>query len=163
MPYFEHHFDSVISLHPVGSTHYTVVYLDPALHALLPLREHPRLRIEADVGGLPVKGAWQPASGRWYLMLPKAPLRKAGMAVGQRVEVAFKLVPQDEVDVPPELQEQLRQHPDLAKAWAAYSPGQQRAFAHMVASAKLAPTRQARVEHVIQVLRGQAPLPWKYK
>jgi hypothetical protein len=56
MPYFDHHYETVICRHPVGAGHYTVIYLDPALHAALPLKKHPRLRIEADLSGVPVKG-----------------------------------------------------------------------------------------------------------
>lgn len=63
MTWFTHRFETAIARHAVGSMRYTVVLLDVALHDTLPLREHPRLRIEADVGGVPVKGAWQPARG----------------------------------------------------------------------------------------------------
>jgi hypothetical protein len=72
MAYFTHHFETVISRHAVGTSFYTVVYLDASVHVSLPLDEHPRLRVEADISGIPMKGAWQPARGRWYLMLPKA-------------------------------------------------------------------------------------------
>jgi Bacteriocin-protection, YdeI or OmpD-Associated len=163
MPYFDHHHDAVICLHPVGTVHYTVVYLDPELQAVLPLKEHPRLRIEADVSGVPVKGAWQPAGGRWYLMLPKVALRKAGLKVGSPVDVAFKVIAQDDVDVPPELQAALSAKPKLAKAWAAFTAGQQRGLAHMVASAQRPETRQARLQKVLQVVAGDAPLPWLRK
>ncbi len=55
--YFEHNYETRIARHAVGTYHYTVVYLDPSLHAALPLDRHSRLRIEADVSGVPVKGA----------------------------------------------------------------------------------------------------------
>ncbi|MFP8833117.1 YdeI/OmpD-associated family protein [Hydrogenophaga sp. XSHU_21] len=163
MAYFTHRFDATVSMHPVGRYHYTVVYLDPALRDGLSLKESPRLRIEADVSGIPVKGAWQPSGGRWYLMLPKVPLRKAGIAIGTVVEVAFKVVPQDEVDIPAELSAALEGSSRVQKAWQALSAGKQRGLAHMVASARRADTRQARVEQVVAVLRGEAPLPWVRK
>lgn len=163
MSYFTHSFEATVARHPVGPYHYTVVYLDPALHDSLPLAQHPRLRIEADIAGLPVKGAWQPAGGRWYLMLPKDGIRKAGLGVGSQVEVAFKVLPQDDVDVPDELAEAIRKNAKARKAWAALSPGKQRGLAHMVASAKRDETRLARVEQVMAVLLGQAPLPWLRK
>jgi hypothetical protein len=163
MPYFTHHHEAAICLHPVGSGHYTVVYLDPELHVVLPLKKHPRLRVEADVSGVPVKGAWQPAGGRWYLMLPKVALRKAGLTVGSRVEVAFTVIAQDDVDVPPELQIALDAKPKLAKAWSAFTAGQQRGLAHLVASAQRPETRQARLQKVLQVIGGDAPLPWLRK
>ncbi len=163
MAYFTHRFEAAVSLHPVGSYNYTVVYLDPELHDSLPLKETPRLRIEADISGVPVKGAWQPSGGRWYLMLPKSPIKKAGISIGTVVEVAFKLVPQDDVDVPPELSAALQAQPEARRAWSALSAGKQRGLAYMVASAKRAETKQARVGQVIAVLLGEAPLPWVRK
>ena len=160
MAYFTHHFEATVSLHPVGKYHYTVVFLDPALHASLPLKESPRLRIEADISGVPVKGAWQPSGGRWYLMLPKTPIKKAGIGVGTVVEVAFKLLPPDDVDIPPELSAALKADRKLRDAWDALSAGKQRGLAHMVASAKRPQTKAARVEQVTDVLLGKAPLPW---
>jgi hypothetical protein len=68
-----------------------VVYLDFSLHGELPLDQHARLRIEADVSGSPVNGAWQPAKGRWYLMLPKAPLKAAGLKIGRKLCVLRRL------------------------------------------------------------------------
>lgn len=163
MAYFTHRFEASVSLHPVGTYNYTVVYLDPELHASLPLKEMPRLRIEADISGVPVKGAWQPSGGRWYLMLPKIPLRNAGISIGSVVEVAFKVLPQDQVDVPPELSAALQAQPNARNAWSALSAGKQRSLAHMIASAKRSETKQARLEQVIAILLGEAPLPWARK
>lgn len=163
MAYFDHHFETIVQRHPVGKYHYTVVFLDAALHAALPLKEHPQLRIEADVSGVPVKGAWQPSHGRWYLMLPKAPIQKAGIGVGSVVEVAFKVLPQSHVDVPPELAATLQADPKARRGWDALTAGKQRGLAHMVASAKRADTRQARLAQVVAVLYGDAPLPWLRK
>lgn len=163
MAYFTHRFETAVSLHPVGTYNYTVVYLEPELHASLPLKETPRLRIEADVSGVAVKGAWQPSGGRWYLMLPKGPIKKAGIAVGSVVEVAFKVLAQDDVDVPPELAAALQARPEARKAWAALSAGKQRGLAYMVASAKRPETRQARLEQVTAVLLGTAAPPWVRK
>lgn len=156
-----HRFDATVSRHPVGTYHYTVVYLDPGLVAELPLRESPRLRIEADVSGVTFKGAWQPAGGRWYLMLPKVPIRQAGLGIGSVVEVAFRVLPQDDVEIPPELMAALQADAQARQAWSALTAGQQRGLAHLVASAQRAPTRQARVDRVTAILLGQQPLPWK--
>jgi hypothetical protein len=147
--------------HPVGRYQYTVVFLDPAVQATLPFAEHPRLRTEADVGGVPVKGAWQPARGRWYLMLPKAPLKAAGLTIGALVEVAFRVVPQDVVDVPEELAALLASRARLRRPWDALSAGKQRALSHWVGSAKRAETRATRLAQVEAFLRGTAPPPWE--
>jgi Bacteriocin-protection, YdeI or OmpD-Associated/Domain of unknown function (DUF1905) len=163
MSYFDHHFETRIAKHPVGTQHYTVVYLDSSIAPQLPFAENPRLRIEADIAGIPVKGAWQPARGRWYLMLPKDALKAAGLRIGSMVEVAFKVIAQDDVDVPPELTELLDAKVRVRKAWQALSAGAQRGLSHMVASAKRAETRAARVAQVEAVLLGKAPLPWVRK
>lgn len=160
MGWFTHHFETSVARHPVGTSHYTVVYLDPALHGSLPLREHARLRIEADVGGVPVKGAWQPARGRWYLMLPRHRLKEAGLAIGDAVEVAFRVIAQDDVDVPEELARRLAQVQRLRAAWQKQTAGTQRGLAHFIDSARRAETRAARLARVEAALLGAAPLPW---
>lgn len=160
MPYFTHHFDTEIALHPVGTYNYTVVYLPGEIAAELPFESNPRLRVEADLSGVPVKGAWQPASGRWYLMLPKKPLKDADLKVGSRVEVSFRLLPQDQVDVPAEITQLLAAVPKAKAAWNELSAGKQRALAHLVGSAKLLQTRTARLKQVQEVLLGIAQPPW---
>ncbi len=160
MSYFEHVFETRIARHAVGTYHYTVVYLDPSLHAALPLDRHARLRIEADVSGVPVKGAWQPARGKWYLMLPKDGLKAAGLRVGSSVEVSFRVSPQDDVDIPNELAALLAAKVRVRKAWERLSSGKQRGLAYMVASAKRAETRAARVAKVEAVLLGKVAPPW---
>jgi Bacteriocin-protection, YdeI or OmpD-Associated/Domain of unknown function (DUF1905) len=159
--YFSHHFETRITRHAVGTYHYTVVYLDAALHDALPLDRHARLRIEADVSGVPVKGAWQPARGRWYLMLPKGPLKTAGLRVGSPVEVAFRVLPQDDVEISDDLAALLAKTAKIRKAWEALSAGKQRGLAYLVASAKRVETRASRVQHVKAVLLGKVPPPWE--
>lgn len=160
MGYFSHQFEAQIARHAVGTYHYTVVYLDPALRAELPLERHARLRVEADVSGIPVKGAWQPARGRWYLMLPKAPLKAAGLRIGSSVEVSFRVLPQDDVDVPEELAALLSRKAGVRAAWQALSAGKQRGLAYLIASAKRVETRKVRLATVEAVLLGKMPLPW---
>jgi hypothetical protein len=162
MPWFTHRFDTVIALHDVGAYHYTVVHLPPDIAAGLPFHTSSRLRVEADVSGLPVKGAWQPAGGRWYLMLPRVPLRQAGLGVGSAVEVAFRLLPQDDVDLPEELKALLREEPAVQAAWKALTPGKQRGLAHMIATARRPETRLARLRQVRGVVLGELPEPWKH-
>ena len=161
MSYFTHRFETHVARHAVGTYHYTVVYLEAALHSELPLDQHARLRIEADVSGVSVKGAWQPARGRWYLMLPKAPLKAAGLKIGSAVEVAFRLLPQDDVDVPEELAARLARTARVRKAWEALSAGKQRGIAHLVSSAKRPETKAARIDNIEAALLGKVPPPWE--
>ena len=161
MSSFTHRFETHVSRHAVGTYHYTVVYLEAALHSELPLDQHARLRIEADVSGLPVKGAWQPARGRWYLMLPKALLKAAGLKIGSAVEVAFRVLPQDDVDVPEELAARRARMARVRKAWEALSAGKQRGIAHLVSSAKRPETKAARIDNIEAALLGKVPPPWE--
>lgn len=160
MAYLTHHFDTTIALHPVRTWHFTVVYLPDALAATLPFAHAARLRIEADVSGVPVLGAWQPSNGRWFLMLPKRALRSAGLAVGSPVEVAFRLVPTDFVRLPPELEHLLQAEPALQAAWARLTAGKRRGLACMVSAARKPETRQARLAQVRSVVLGESPEPW---
>lgn len=160
MSYFTHRFDTTIRRHAVGRYHYTVVYLPDAIARTLPFAQHPRLRIEADVSGVPVKGAWQPAKGVWFLMLPKPGLKSAGLSIGDDVEVAFRVIAQDDVDVPEELAAALSRSAKRRKAWNAHTAGTQRGLAHFVESAKRPDTRQKRLDAVLAALDGTADLPW---
>ncbi len=160
MTIFTHVFETVIAGHPEGRPVHIVVYLDPSLHASLPLKKHPRLRVEADISGIPLKGAWQPAKGRWYLMLPRAALKAAGLRIGSRVEVPFAVIAQDDVDIPEELTARLASVKRLRAAWEAQTPGTQRGLAHFIESAKRVETRAARLAQVEAAIMGKAPMPW---
>lgn len=162
MAYFEHRFDTVIARHAAGDRyHHTVVYLPADIAAKLPFDQSARLRVEADVSGVPVKGAWQPSGGRWFLMLPKAPLKHAGLAVDSPVEVSFRLLPQDDVDLPPELAALLARDAAVRRAWQDFTAGKQRGLAHMIASARREETRLARLQQVRGIVLGELPEPWK--
>ena len=61
------------------------------------------------------------------------------------------------------LEAALQAQPNARNAWSALSAGKQRSLAHMIASAKRSETKQARLEQVIAILLGEAPLPWARK
>ena len=84
----------------------------------------------------------------------KAYLREA-VAVETK---GLKVTPRRASDetLPEELQKQLDENADLKKAFAALTPGRQRAYILYFAQAKQAKTRQARVEKCIpQILEGK--------
>ncbi len=147
-----HRFEAEIRERFRGRSRYSVVFLDPNLHELLPLERHPRLRFEGSVEGLPITAAWQPSRGRWYALLSKRFLREAELEVGDIVGVEFRVVPQDQVDVPQELGFALGLNRRARAAWDALTPGKRRGFAHRVASAKREETRERRVEEVLDAL-----------
>lgn len=160
MSWFTHHVETVITTHDVGTYRYTVVYCDASVAATLDFPRGGRLRIEADIAGVPVRGAWQPAGGRWYLMLSKAALAASGLRVGDVVEVSFRVLAASTVDEPPALQALLDGDRAAAAGWRALSAGRQRGLAHLVSSAQRASTRAARLAEITRVLRGEAPEPW---
>ena len=145
-------FTARVEAHDFETFAYTVVYMPEDLVAALPLDRYPRLRIEAEVNGVPLKAALMPTGGRWYLMLSKATLKRAGLTLGDTAHVAFAVDDQDAVDVPPALAEALDAEPELRAAWEALTPGRRRGLAHRVASAKTAPTIAKRVAEVIDGL-----------
>jgi uncharacterized protein YdeI (YjbR/CyaY-like superfamily) len=93
-------------------------------------------------------------------MLPNAELEHAGRTIGDHVEVAFRALAQDDVDVPPELSAALAASAKRRKAWSTHTAGTQRGLAHFVESAKRVETRQKRLEAVLAALDGTADLPW---
>lgn len=158
--YFEHEFDAVIEEYDVGSERYryTVVFCPNSVAAVLPLKEHPRLRIHGEVGEQPFNAALNPAKGRWYLLLSKRTLRALSAGIGDSVNVRFSVADQDAVDVPPSLAERLAVNAELTRLWEEQTPGMQRGLAYRVASAKRQATQARRVDEVIDILEGKRSL-----
>ena len=165
MAYFTHHFEAQIALHAANATlAYTVVYLDPGVQTALALGTGAPVRIEADVSGIPIKGAWQSTGdGRFYLMLPRATLKKSGLGLGSCVEVGFKVAPTADVDTPPALADALAADREFAQAWSHLTPGAQRGLAGMVANAKRPATVATRLGTVRAAAMGQTPMPWDFR
>jgi hypothetical protein len=152
MAYFDHVFDARISRHMVGTLAYTVVFLDPSIEIDAPDAPRRPIRADLEVAGIPFRAAWQSSKGRRYVMLSKKLLRDAGAKLGDRVEVAFRIVGDDDVQVPDELATAIARSKRLTKAWESLTPGRQRGLTHLVHSAKTAPTRAKRVARVIDGL-----------
>lgn len=157
MSYYPFAFDAPIARKSLGTLRYTVVFAPPEIVAGLPVEKARHIRIEADVAGFPLRGALQPARGRWFLMLPKALFKATGVAIGDVVSVHFRLDDPEQVELPEELATLLGASAKFRKGWDALSVGKQRALAYRVASAKRAPTRAARVEEIRDLLSGKMP------
>ncbi len=152
MSLYPHTFEGRVVLHNLGTYTYTVIFLPPELCGDLPLDEHPRLRVEGEVGEQPFEGAWQPVRGRWYIMLSKQLLRDAELSVGDEVGVRFAVVDQSAVEVPLALRLALEADERAASAWEGLSAGKRRGLVHRVLSAKTATTRGRRVAEVLETL-----------
>ncbi len=154
MSYFTYAFEAPILHYSIGRYNYNVVFLPSDLQESLPFSEHPRLRIDAEVGEFPLEGAWQPAKGRWYLMLPRQFMKEGKLSLGDIVEVRFCIADQDAVNVPDALRLALaaNEQAAIAIAWEQITSGRRRGFAHRVASARTVATRNRRVAEVLKAL-----------
>ena len=100
---YPYQFTSKIEMRGEGKMAAAVVYLPKKLQQKLPLKEQPRLRVEAEINGFRHNGAFQPAKGRWYLMLSRKVLKLCHLSVGDRATIDFEIADQEAIDVPNEL------------------------------------------------------------
>ena len=131
---------------------YQVILLPEALEPELPFDQYPRLRVDAELNGVPTEGTFMPADGRHYLMVSKRLQKLIGAGLGDEVDVRFGVAGQDAVHVPSALAEALDDLPDLKDIWDAWTPSKRRGWAHRVATAKQPATIAKRVEEVLATL-----------
>lgn len=146
-----------IKKHASGRINYTVAYVPKELQRQLPLKEHPRLRIDGEICGIRFNGALHPSKGKWYVLLPKRMLKKCGMKLGDDVLVMFRIADQDAVDMPTELERALAANKLAEENWEKLTTGRRRGYAYRVASAKRLETRETRVAEVIDWVVNGAP------
>lgn len=158
MSYFPFDFSAEIALHGVGRARvvtYNVLFMPQRFEALLPFAQFPRLRIEGEIADLPVRGALIPVGdGRRYFIVSPEIRANAGLRVGDRVEMRFRIDDQDRVDVPAALETALRRAPELLATWDTLSPGKKRMFGHHVASAKSAATEKRRIDEALSAIEA---------
>ncbi len=145
-------FATKIKVHKFGRMNYTVAYLPKPLIAALPLKEHPRLRVEGEINGDRFGGALHPAQGKWYVLLPRRRLKKLRLSVGDEVYIAFEIADQEAVDVPEELRHALAVNPKAESIWKTLTAGKRRSFAFRVSSAKRVETRERRIDEVLDAI-----------
>jgi hypothetical protein len=154
---FAYAFEGRITSHDVGPYRYSVVYLPQDLAEQLPFERGARLRIKGVIGSALFSGAWQPARGRWFLIVGKRLLRQSGYRLGDLAMVRFGLDDPESVAIPEALQVALAGAADVRTAWDQLSAGKRRALAHHVDSAKTEPTRAKRVAATLELLRSEDP------
>lgn len=166
--YFTHAFEGPIDRFGVGKSRvvmYQVLFLPEDLAATLPFDAHPRLRVDGEIADVPVNGAFIPTGdGRRYFIVAPRVFKDAGIAVGDLVEMRFRIDDQNRVDMPDALTDALAGQPDLSRLFEALTPGKKRALAHHVATAKTDPTTQKRVQEALDALahhRGALRRPRK--
>lgn len=153
---YPHVFEAPLRRHGVGRERviwYAVLFLPTALEADLPFAQHARLRVEGEIGDVPVAGAWMPTGdGHRYFIVSPTVRRATGAKLGTILEMRFGIADQDAVDMPDLLARALAAEPRARSAWDALTPGYQRGMAHRVNAAKTDPTRARRVAEIIAEL-----------
>jgi Bacteriocin-protection, YdeI or OmpD-Associated/Domain of unknown function (DUF1905) len=144
MSYFAFEFEGLIERHNVGKYDYTVVFLPAEIAAQLPFDISSRLRMRGEINDHPIEAAWQPAKGRYYVMLSKALVKEAELVVGHRANVRFSLVDQ--------IQRLIANNSKFGAIWQNLSAGKQRGFMHWIGEAKTTQTRSKRIGQLIDGL-----------
>ena len=154
--FFPYEFETELGEFGVGKSRkvwYRVVFLPQDFEEQLPFDEYPRLRIDGEIGDVPVNSAWIPTGdGRRYLIVAPEVLKAAGLSIGDRVTVRFRIADQNHVDVPRALELAIAASREAATAWEELTPGKKRALAHHVGSAKTDATRAKRVAQAVAAL-----------
>ncbi|MEM9310045.1 MAG: YdeI/OmpD-associated family protein [Pseudomonadota bacterium] len=132
---------------------YNVLMLPDDLRSELPFDQHPRLRVEGEIADVPIANAFMPTGdGRNYVIVAPSVLKEADVALGDLVEMRFKIADQDHVDVPEALSRAIELDTDARVAWGKITPGKKRMLAQHVLSAKTDKTRSKRVNEATDAL-----------
>lgn len=128
-----------------------VVALDDDVVTSLGLKHNSR--VKGTIAKTPYRSSTARYGGVMYLGVHKATVARAGLTVGDTVDVTIEtdLEPR-EVDVPADLASALEENAQAKAAWNALSPSHQREYARAVAEAKRATTRARRIDKTIEVL-----------
>lgn len=156
MSFFTHQFEGVIDRFGVGKARkiwYNVLFLPKELEDGLPFDVYPRLRVDGEIAEIPISNAFIPTGdGRYYVIVAPNVLKDGDVAIGDIVEMRFKIADQDHVDVPEQLLATIRRSETSVEAWDGITPGKKRMLAQHVSSAKTEPTRQKRIAEAIDAL-----------
>lgn len=160
MPGFAFTFDGRIEELDYGRMVYWILRLPRPIASRAPFDAAKKVRFVGRIGGQKVALAWLSDARGHYCMVSKAVARAAKVTVGSRVRVEFDVAAEDDVEVPPEIREALRQEPAFRKPWKALTPGKQRGLAHMVAKVKNDDARALKAVAILTaVAEGNVPGP----
>ncbi|MEO0618845.1 MAG: DUF1905 domain-containing protein, partial [Pseudomonadota bacterium] len=132
MSYFDYDFEGVIDWHGVGKSKvitYKVLFMPPHFEDELPFKTYPRLRVEAEIADVPVRGAWMPVGdGRRYFIVSPEIKKSTGFDVGDVVEMRFRIDDQNHVDVPRALELAIQSDDKASRQWDTLTAGKKRMF-----------------------------------
>ncbi len=168
--YFTHRFETQIEVYDYGTYFYTVIYLPDEIATSLPFGSGLRLRVEAEIDGVPLEATLLPDRlgstqtnhlvdrlGRegdriWYMIVAQKILKQISKGIDETVEVRMRVADQHAVNIPPALEEALDGDAEFAAAWNRLTPGKRRGHAHRVASAKRQDTIDRRIQEIRDAL-----------
>lgn len=142
----KHHFTTVLS--PIDGVFLkTAIFLPEEIIDSLPSG---RVRVEGTCNDAPFALAVQHLkTGERYFAVSAALRRAARIKVGDRVDVVFRLVDPDKLDVPEELQAVLDQDEEAQEVWLTFTRGYQRGLIHYITSVK---SSDARIRRALDLL-----------
>lgn len=132
-----------------GRSTYTILRLpDDATRALGNTR-----RVEGEIADHPVNLALSraPVVEGIFLWTGQSLLDRIGIHPGEPVEVRLRPAPDDRVDLDPDIEAALIAGGVLT-TWESLTPGKRRGLLYQIATAKTAPTRQKRIQRLVEDL-----------
>lgn len=110
-------------------------------------------RVEGEIAEHPVNLALSraPVVDGVFLWTGASLLDRIGITPGEPVEVRLRPAPDDRVDLDPDIEAALRAAGMLA-AWESLTPGRRRGYLYQIATAKTDPTRQKRINRLLEEL-----------
>ncbi len=136
----------------------SAIFLPEKVIAQLP---EGRVRVKGTFNGAPFALAVQHLKDGSRYFSVSAHLRKAaGVEIGDKVDVSFRLVDRDKVDIPQELKAVLVQDQKAMEVWKSLTPGYQRSLILYVTSVKNIDSRIDRALRLMErakagLLQGQ--------
>ena len=110
--------------------------------------------VRVTINGYTYRSTVAVLGGRFMLGVSNEVRAKANVAAGDEVEVDMELdTAPREVSVPPELAQELANHPDARRAFEALSYSKQRLLVDPVANAKTSETRDRNIAKAMSSLR----------
>lgn len=154
--FYPYSFEAEIEKFGVGKTRkiwYNVLFLPDELRAELPFSEFPKLRVEGEIADVPIANAFIPAGdGRNYVIVAPNVMEDGGVALGDFVEMRFRIADQNHVDIPELLSAALDEDAAAKDAWENLTPGKQRMVAQHIFSAKTEKTRSKRTTEAVEAV-----------
>ena len=110
-------------------------------------------RVEGEIADHPVNLALSraPVVEGVFLWAGRSLLDRIGIQPGEPVEVRLRAAPDDRVDLDPDIETALRAG-DVMAAWETLTPGKRRGLLYQIATAKTEPTRQKRIQRLVEDL-----------